>query len=313
MKVDRIIWGLLFLFVGGVILLDNFNIIEFYWRNVWRFWPVLLIVAGVNLLVNRKNSPIGGYVTIAVTVISLAFLFWKGQQPAQSWWFGDRIYSKIENDDWEVDHKAKMVYSEAMPSVTPRAANLNFNGGGYKFSLEGETDSLLFAESRIKKNALSYTSIITDSVVTLEFSTNNRKNNSWNVDGSNQLKLYLNKNPEWNFDINFGAGELDMDLRDYRVKNFEFNGGATDVDIVFGNLVPLLNVVVKAGVSDIKIKVPFDSGCQIVTSTGMSMRNFRNFKKVEDGLYETEGYAAAKNKINIKIEGGLGNFEVQRN
>jgi hypothetical protein len=54
MKLNRIMWGIVLLFVGGVLLLQNFNVIEFYWRNIWKFWPVFLIISGVNILFNRQ-------------------------------------------------------------------------------------------------------------------------------------------------------------------------------------------------------------------------------------------------------------------
>ena len=64
MKFERIIYGVLLLFVGAVLLLDNFNVIEFYWRNVWSFWPVFLIIAGVKLLLNRNESQLGSKVSL---------------------------------------------------------------------------------------------------------------------------------------------------------------------------------------------------------------------------------------------------------
>ncbi|RYG11138.1 MAG: hypothetical protein EOO07_21060, partial [Chitinophagaceae bacterium] len=80
MKLDRIIWGVLLLFIGGVILLDNFNVIEFYWQNVWSFWPVFLIILGVNILFNKNNSQTGNIISIAILLITLSFLFFKGQE-----------------------------------------------------------------------------------------------------------------------------------------------------------------------------------------------------------------------------------------
>ena len=80
MKLDRIMWGIVLLFIGGVLLLENFNVIEFYWRSVWRFWPIFLIIAGVNILFNKNKSQVGGMVSIAILIITLGLLFFKGQE-----------------------------------------------------------------------------------------------------------------------------------------------------------------------------------------------------------------------------------------
>ncbi len=314
MKIDRIIWGVLFLFIGGVILLDNFGVIEFYWRNVWQFWPVFLIIAGVNLLVGKKDSQLGGIVSVVVLVVALAFLFWKGQQPPERSWFGRNFTTKFNHRDWD-DDKSKhtsMSFIEEMPATPPRVAELNFSGGGTSLVLEEDTDSLLYAEAKERYGNLQYDREITDSLAILNFTTKSR-NKSWNVGSSgNDILIKINKTPEWKFNFKLGAGSLDMDVSNFKVKAFQFDGGASAMDVKLGDLLPMVNVNIKAGVSDVKLKIPTESGCQITTSLGMSMRDFRGFTKIREGVYETEGYSNAKNKIVVKFEGGLGNFEVDR-
>ena len=94
MKLDRVIWGVVLLFIGGVLLLDIFNVIEFYWSNVWKFWPVFLIIIGVNILFNRNNSQAGNIISLAIVVVTLSFLFVKGQdKPEGRWWGNCLLYT----------------------------------------------------------------------------------------------------------------------------------------------------------------------------------------------------------------------------
>src|SRR5690606_32184369 len=92
---EKLSWGLILLFVGGVLLLDNLDIINFYWRSVFSMWPVILIVIGINLLVPKRG--IGTAVSIVVTIAALAFLAYRGTFPPRSnWWV-------FNNKSWQLE------------------------------------------------------------------------------------------------------------------------------------------------------------------------------------------------------------------
>ena len=45
---DSLIWGIILIVLGGIFLLEQFDVDV--WDQVWRFWPVILIVWGANKL-----------------------------------------------------------------------------------------------------------------------------------------------------------------------------------------------------------------------------------------------------------------------
>lgn len=314
MKLDRIIWGMLFLFVGGVILLDNLNVIDFYWRNVFQFWPIFLVIIGLNMLVGRKDSNIGGIITIAVVIIALGFLFWKGQQPRVGGWFNGNFRIQRDDSAWSTDRSkyVDMRFEEMMPSPAPKLGKLEYNGGGTSIDLDQDTEKLLEADAKDRNGRLQLDRDFRDSLVVLKFYSKNR-NNSWKMgDGTNELDLKLNSGIEWDMKFELGAGSLDMDLTKFMIRNIDFHGGASAMDVKLGDLYANTKVKVKAGVADINLSIPQGSGCRIVTKTGLSSRDFKGFTKISQGVYETQGYNSAANKINIEFEGGLANFNVDR-
>lgn len=107
-----------------------------------------------------------------------------------------------------------------------------------------------------------------------------------------------------------GAGELDFDLTRHKIRTLNFDGGAADLKIKIGDLIPITDVNVKTGVANVEIKVPQASGCRIKTHTGLASKDFKGFVKKDDGYYETPNYSTSKNKVFIKLDGGLSNFEV---
>ncbi|KQC00351.1 LiaI-LiaF-like domain-containing protein [Pedobacter sp. Hv1] len=319
MKLDRVIWGVLLLFIGGVLLLDNFNIIEFYWRNVWSFWPIFLIILGVNILFNRNNSQTGNIISLAILVIALSFLFVKGQErPSSRYWWGNGKGNHIEMnmDDEDNDgNYTKATFTEPLLAGDSAKKNiLNVSGGGTSFDLKGATDSLFIANVRKRFSNFILTKESSDSVNTLTFKLQDKnKRNSWSFnDGGNDVDLRLNTAPVWEMNLKLGAGQIDFDLKDYKVRTLNFDGGAAEVDIKLGSLLPITDVNIKTGVADVKIRVPKDSGCRIKTKTGLSTKDFSGFTKIDEGLYETPNYQSSAKKIFINLDGGLSSFEVNR-
>lgn len=309
MKTDRIIWGIVLLFIGGVLLLENFNIIDFYWRSVFRFWPIFLIIAGVNILFSRNKSQVGGMVSIGVLVITLAMLFVKGQQVPENRdrWIGDRIKDDISSEE----NYEELSFSEPYADSLAKKAILNISGGGTSFDLKGETDSLISAEVQKRAGVFSLQNVVSDSVSNLTFKMKGKS--GWSMsDGGNDVDLRLNKNPEWEVHMSMGAGEVNFDFSEYKLRAFNFDGGAAALDIKFGALLPITDINVKTGVADVKINIPTESGCRIKTKTGLSAKDFNGFTKLKDGTYETPNYSASTKKIFINLDGGLSNFEVKR-
>lgn len=316
MKLNRVMWGIILLFVGIVLLLENFNMIEFYWRNVWSFWPVFLIISGVNILFNRNKSQVGNMICLGVLVLMLGVVFYKGQQPpANKFWIGEEFTKDldIDIDDDKNGTADKLSFAQPlMASDSAKKMVLNISGGGTSFKLSGESDSLIQAgvERRYGNFILQRES--SDSVTTLTFKMRN-KQNKWSLgDGGNDVDLKLNKKPEWNINMNMGAGEVDLDMEGYKMRSFRFDGGAASIDLKVGDLLPITDVTVKTGVADVKINIPEASGCRIKTKTGLSAKDFTGFIKVDNGNYETANYKTSTKKIFINLDGGLSSFEVNR-
>ncbi|MEJ5994462.1 DUF5668 domain-containing protein [Pedobacter sp. Du54] len=320
MKLDRIIWGVLLLFVGGVILLDNFDIIEFYWRNVWSFWPVFLIILGINILFNKNNSQTGNIISIGILVVTLTFLFFKGQEePGNHVWWDKNVHINADDDEvWDSDKEpSKLSYAE--PFLTgdgDRKAILNISGGASTYELKGETDSLFSADIHVNNiRGMKYMlkKQATDSVNTLTFKLNGKSNGLNFGKRGDKVNFYMNVLPIWDVNLAMGAGKLNFDLAKYKVRTLNFDGGAADVEIKLGDLLPITDVTMEVGMANINIEIPKNSGCRIKTKTGFSSKDFNGFTKMEDGTYETSNYKSSTKKIFINLDGGFSNFEVRRN
>jgi hypothetical protein len=316
MKLDRVIWGILLLFIGGVVLLDNFDIIEFYWSNAWSFLPVLIIILGINILFSRNNSQTGNIISLGILVVALAFLFVKGQQePDRRFWWGNGIKHSYISDRDDNDDENYTKVNFATPFETEDAnkkAVLDIFGEVTSFELKGATDSLVNVDVRKRRGEFALTKATNDSTNTITFRAKDRKKGRWSMGSGNDASFYLNTNPIWHMNVNMGAGSVDFDLSNYKVRTFNFDGGVAELDVKIGSLLPITDVTVKTGVTHVKVSIPEGSGCRIKTNTGLSSRDFDGFIKVNDDTYETSNYKTSANKVFINFNGGLTSFEVDR-
>jgi len=314
MRLDKVMWGIILLFVGGVLLLENFHVIDFYWRNVWRFWPIFLIIGGVNILFNKNKSQLGSVISIVILVITLCLLFFKGQEsPGGKRLFNIGIGGRGDHSDSDSssDRLEHLHFAEPFVDVADMRTVLNISGGGTSFSLSQSVDSLITADVKKRGGIFTVKNASSDGLRTVDFKM--KGNSNWSVsEGGNEVDLRLNRQPKWEINVNLGAGSIDFDLSDYKISDFNFDGGAAALAVKFGALLPLTNVNVKTGIADVKIKVPEVAGCKIRAKTGLSSKEFKGFKKMSDGTFESANYESAVNKIIINLDGGLSNFEVSR-
>jgi hypothetical protein len=315
MKADKIFWGILFIFIGGIFLLENFGIIDFSWYYIWRLWPIALILIGINILLSRVNSKIGVIATVVITVIALGFVTIKGLKNGGnhanlSWTFsdhdGDADSSSLDGEEststFVEDYDAKY-----------KTATLNIKGGASQFEIKNTTDKLF--QSDLKETTTRYylRKTDTDTGVVLDFNTKNKKGDyNFQNNEFSEVNMMLNTQPIWDVNLAMGAGSVDFDLSAFKVKSVNLKGGAASFDLKIGDLFNQVNLVAETGVAEVKISVPESMGCQIITSTGLSSKDFKGFVKKSNGTYETSNYNSAPKKVNIILKGGLSDLNVNR-
>lgn len=309
MKTERIVWGLILIFTGSIFLLENFNQIDFYWSSVWRFWPVIFILIGANMLLSRfGNKSAAPYIIGLITIITLGFIAYQGTRPDNGIsWLNFKNDINEDPDEWNNSTTFTETYDGS------ENAQLNIQGGATSFRLTDTTSNLFEASIMRQIGRFTLNKSVIDSIEVLNFKMRGGKQ-SWNLDKmeNNKTLIQMNNRPVWDIKIEMGVGEAIFDLSNYKVKKLVFEGGAATFEAKLGSQFPLTEVVVETGVANTEIKVPESSGCRIEVDSGLSSKDFIGFIEQSDGTYETSNYGTAANKINISLKGGLSSFEVTK-
>jgi hypothetical protein len=305
MKASHIFWGILFIGLGLLVLINNFTNIFMDWATIWKLWPLTIVLIGLSILVKHKSgkSVIAG---LAAVVLALAiFASFKTATHFVSNDFhldlGDEADNKYGTSEYEESYDSTLGY-----------ATLNFDAGGGSFRISDTTNNLIYATTEGIQNNYSLTRIDEDSSSTINFKMGNKAVFRFGKDYQNKVDISLNTKPVWDMNFDVGAASMDFDLTPFKVKNVDVDMGAASITIKLNNLYPETEVIVDAGASDINIFVPKRSGCKIVTDGALSSKHFNDFNKIDTDNYQTENFDEATNKVFINIECGVSSISVDR-
>ena len=305
MKTSNIFWGVFFVSIGSLVLIGNLTDLNFTWNSAWKFWPMVLVLIGVSILV--KNQIGKGIVAgLAALVLSLT------------------IYASVSattnliDDDFEIhfDDDEDAVYDTTYFSQdysdSIKTATLNFSAGAGGFKIFAPTDKLV--DFRTEGNVSNYRLERQDSDAhaEIDFEMKNNHLRLGKKNYKNSVEMSLNNNPEWELNFDVGAASVDLDLTQYKVSTINVGMGAAAFNVKLGNLVDVARIKIDAGASDIDILIPDSVGCEINSDAALSSRNYEGFTKINNDIYRSEDFDKYSKKIYIDIDCGVSSIDVKR-
>ena len=308
MSYRKIFWGLLLVLIGVLFILKNTGVLFFSWHSMWQLWPVILILWGISLIpVKDWIKLVLSLVTVVVTVVAVQTY---GPKDNHNWNFEWNDKNDRDNNDDQDNVKTyNNVMSENYDSLT-KFAELKLNIGVGDFKIRDTTAKLIEVKHDNEKANYSMTAKVEDSLTKIDLSLEKGEFNNGNI--RNNVQLKLNPNPIWDLDLNVGAASVDFDLSGFKTRNVKIQGGASELDLKLGAKLPLTDVKLEAGAASITIRVPESAGCEIISNTFMSSKNFKGFDKIGKQLYQTSNFASSANKIKINLQAGVASVDVIR-
>lgn len=301
MNYKKIFWGFILVTLGVLLILKNLGLLWFSWHSIWHLWPVLLILWGISLLPVRDLYK----VIISVLIIILSLIF----------------FSRInkENDDdfhWDSDWDDEITagvdnqkLSEAY-DTTIRTALLQFDAAAGVFKLSDTTSMLIdLKKSGIIGNYSMEIGKEGDSA-TINVKMQGQKNIHTNK--GNHVEMKINPLPFWNFDLNVGAAEVNLDLSKFKVRSLDIDGGACSVELKLGVLQNETNLNIETGASSITLLIPKDAGCEVNTNTFLTSKELEGFTNTEGNNYQTTNFKIAKQKIHLDLNAAISSLKIQK-
>ena len=293
--------GLLLVSLGSLLLLTTTGVASFgIWVALARYWPVLLVLAGVEIIFAQRPLLVrtGVIVLTLGGVVAAAFLSMPKYDPVEP---------------------LRASYVEPLEGAGRLSLSMEFMGGNVGLSSDPSgtlsSDSVLAADFRsrparvFRETSGEVTRVILVSSgpflrqVSDDGQTRHESRVSFPV-GLADWDLTLPPEVEVDLEIAAGAADLELDLRDLNVRRLDIEAGISHIRVQLPNNAGQTHVNIAAGVTNIEIIVPHDVAAKIdiTAPIGSVWVDPRRFMHTGD-VYQSPHYPGARNRVNIDVEG----------
>lgn len=291
-------FGIVLIALGVLFMISKFVPRFDPWPLMDRYWPVILIVLGVGLLLDRmrqRNNPQASgsaYLSgTAITIFIVVLLF------------GVSVHQSGASNP--VLHETQSVQKQTAQSITTKiqmpAGELTIEGGSTNL-----VDADFVYDEYSGKPSVNYTSSGTTGHLDIAQHDGGgihlgRNEGKWNLRfGDTPLEM----------ELSMGAGEGNLNLKglDLSRLRIEMGVGQVTVDLT-GDRKRDLTGDIQGGVGEAVIRLPRNVGVDIHASGGIGSIDQTGLRQ-EGGRYVNDALGKSPTTIRLNIEGGIGNIRL---
>ncbi len=300
MKFRNIFWGIILILIGLLFTLENLNVIDFDWYNLWRLWPVVLVLWGISVL------PVKDLIKVVLVLLVLAGSVTYMMNSTVQWHDNDYSITYHDDNDYQtIDQEFTIPFDD-----TVEMAKLDMEVAASKFILIDESYDLLDFEKKGSLLDYKYSVKHLDNMVDIDIYIEDDV--VIHSKPKNRVEMSLNPYPVWDMHYEVGAADVDLDLSGLKISDLQIEGGAAAIRVKLGDEHPETKVDIETGASSIKLKVPEGSGCDLNISAVLSGKNISGFEKIDHGHYRTSNFDESDKKIYINVEAAVSSYSIIR-
>jgi uncharacterized protein DUF2154/cell wall-active antibiotic response 4TMS protein YvqF len=274
------------------------------WWFFSRYWPALLIVAGLGRVWDYYSAQRGGdagsetrnEAAVGIVLIALVVLLVLGV-----WHFDRRPESYNRSETRSVD----------LQNATSVAAKLEMAAG--TLDIRGGSDKLLDADiqydSGRQQPEINYSVTGTQGQLDVSERGGNRDVHFGSTDS--EWKLRFNQTVPLDLNLEMGAGQSELRLGQLNLTHLEINIGAGQMNLdLTGPRKQNLVADVEGGAGQATIRLPKDVGVRVHAEGGLGAIDTHGLTKQGDE-YVNAAYGKAPVLIDLTVEGGVGEIDLR--
>lgn len=284
----RISWfGIFLIIVGLLLLFSEFNIVKFSWRELIKFWPLIFIFWGLDLLIGEKKWVNWLFALIVIFLVIFLIFFSSYLGP----FFRGRDYRFYKEWNYPYKEDIKSLGLEVFVdvgdiSLTPLNSDENL--------LLMSSDAGVYIYAVDKKN---------NGRIDLDLEIKSEDNDFWIFRGRHggKVDLKVNSKVELDLSFNLGVGDVSLDVRNFKLKNLKVKGGVGNTKIYLPKI--SCYVEVTGGIGNINMYIPENVVLDLVAEKGIGNISVdREIKQGKDG--------DEKEIIHMRVKSGIGNINI---
>jgi len=284
--------------IGVLALLQNFGQLPAsFWPTLWRLWPLLLVLVGVELLLGQARLPsaVSFLLALLIIVVTIAGIVYLAQNAPQEPGQTGRETSMQTDAQGATSATARLEFG---------AGDLIVGATGGANIMEGEFSELAARKVEVNYSASGGRGDLRINIAGegLPFATGANRNR-WSI--------RLNKTIPLDLRIEAGLSSNDLDLSELKLSGLRVEAGLSSTKLRLPTSGDY-EARVSCGMSSTTIVIPEGVAARIRVQSGLSSVTIDEGRFPKSGdIYQSPNYAAAANRVNLTIDGGMASIVVQ--
>jgi hypothetical protein len=285
------ILALLLIFFGVILLMNNLGYLSWgIWSSIWRLWPALLVLVGINLIFGRSRPWVSFWLSLVVLLVVAGVIFW--------------VLAPVTPQNGVVS------FSQPLNAAQKAEVSVEFGAGKLRIEpLAVDSDRLVAGE--VAQDAVPGPVNAAESVSRLKIGS---PATSW-LGGPGKFtdwKVQLSRRVPLDLFLKTGANECTVDLTGLQIGQFRLETGASRNEIIF----PAAGITVariNAGAAEMNLTIPSGMAARIMMEARATTLDIDSARFSRSGnTYITPGYDGAANRLDLEIRGGASSVNVRR-
>ncbi len=291
-----LIGPLILITLGVLLLLGNLNVLPLsFWEIGFRYWPLLLILVGLEIIIGRQ-SIVGGLVILVLWVALVAGVLWLSFAQGGAPIAGGTTEQIAQPLGGIKSATVDLNIGVARTEVTALGADSNDLMQGTCRHAEGtrvvKTYSVAGNEGRLalKEEGLNF--ILGGAGVS-----------RWEIGLNPAIPIALR--------VNGGVGRATLDLAALNISSLNVDTGIGTLTITTPRT-GVTTMRVNGGVGSVMVAIPQGVAARIRVDSGIGATRVdqARFPKLGE-VYQSADYAGAANRIDIEVDGGVGSIDIR--
>ena len=274
--------------------MNNFGILPWeIWLNLWKFWPVILILIGIEFFLGQAIS-LKTFLVVLALIFLIPFLL---------------ALNPITKNPLATD---KINFSQDLGSLTKAkiiidmpAANLNIKAASPDSAklIEG---TISFSKAA-NKPVVSQETVFGQAIVTISQSL--PSGIPFLSSLKNKADIFLTNQIPLEIQIKTAASTETLDLTTLRINYLEINSQASSLKVIFDGS-NSSQARIKTSASNVELQIPKELEAKIRIDSKVKTVSIDSRFKEKDGQYQTEGFDKAFTRLDIEINSLAGSVKI---
>ena len=323
-KFRDIVWALILIFLGTIMLLNSLGMVSWeIWFVIMRFWPVILVFSGLELIFGKyaiTKYLMSIFAILVLSSIGLVAVYNSNPALLKQFYITlpESVASMIEIP---IDHSAStyILSNDTYKDYSNKVIVTSLDVGTLSITDNPDLDNVVEVKSsypeelgtpRIKDNVMDQTLLVTfdQSIKTIWNMINSSPEYEFTLGADNVPTIFL---------MDVGAGKGEVLLTTTTIEKMTYDVGAGSIAVNLKDDVSFEEnaiIDIHVGAGKMTLEIPEEVGYHVTYNIGVgSVRvkdeEFNGLGK--DVVITSDNYDTSKQKVEISVDVGLGQFRLK--